>query len=81
MKINDKIKGYLKERINNWYKNTEIDYGVTGNFVDCVTDDIYLFITFVENGILLKCIISYYQEYNAEQLYNIWMESEWTKVA
>lgn len=77
----EQIKNYLREHINNWYKNTEIDYGVTGKFVDCVTDDIYLFITFEENGTLLKCIISYYQEYNAEQLYNIWMESEWKKVA
>lgn len=75
------IKNYLREKINNWYKNSEIDYEVTGKFIDCVTADNYLFITFEEDGQKLKCEICWYQEYSAEQIYNIWMESEWKEVA
>ena len=33
MKLED-LKNYLKEKINGWYKNSEIDYGVTGKFID-----------------------------------------------
>ena len=30
------IKNYLNEKItNSWYKNAEIDYGITGKFLDC----------------------------------------------
>ena len=77
----ENLKNYLKEKINGWYKNSEIDYGVTGNFIDCVTAENYLFITFEEDGQKLKCEICWYQEYNPEQIYNIWMESEWKEVA
>ena len=77
----ENLKNYLKEKINGWYKNSEIDYGVTGKFIDCETSENYLFITFEEDGQKLKCEICWYQEYNAEQIYNIWMESEWKEVA
>lgn len=74
-------KKYLKEKINNWYKNSEIDYGIKGKFIDCVTSENYLFIIFEEDEEKLKCEICWYQEYTDEQLYNIWMESEWKKSA
>lgn len=77
----ENIREYLKERINNWYKNSEIDYGVSGKFIDVVTAENYLFIIFEEEGQKLKCEICWYQEYNNEQLYNIWMESDWNDAA
>ena len=37
MKI-ENIKNYLNEKItNSWYKNSEIDYGISGKFLDCET--------------------------------------------
>ena len=77
----ENLKNYLKEKINGWYKNSEIDYGVAGKFIDCVTAENYLFITFEEDGQKLKCEICWSQDYSPEQIYNIWMESEWKEVA
>lgn len=70
-----KIKEYLKERINNsWYVNAKRDYNINGSFVDCLIYGNYLKITYLENGEYKEQVISYYQEYTLEQLYNIWME-------
>lgn len=75
------MKNYLKEKINNWYKNSEIDYGVTGKFIDCEVVGNNLIITFEEENEKLKCEICWYKEYSEEQLYNVWMESEWQEAA
>ena len=48
------MKNYLKEKINNWYKNSEIDYGVTGKFIDCEAVGNNLIITFEEENEKLK---------------------------
>lgn len=71
----ENIKSYLNEKItNSWYKNAEIDYGITGKFIDCETCLNALIIIWEEMGERLEMTINQYQEYNAEQIYNIWME-------
>lgn len=71
----ENIKSYLNEKItNSWYKNAEIDYGVTGKFIDCKTCLNALIIIWEEMGEHLEMTINQYQEYDAEQIYNIWME-------
>ena len=70
------IKHYLNEKIaNSWYKNIEIDYGVTGKFLDCEANGNDLKIIWEEMGERLEMVISWFCEYSPEQLYNIWMET------
>lgn len=76
-----KMKNYLKEKINNWYKNSEIDYGIEGSFINCIVDGHNLIILFEEEGKKYRCLVSWYTEYTAEQIYNIWMETDWEEVA
>ncbi len=74
MKLNQ-IKNYLNEKItNSWYKNSEIDYGITGKFIDAqaIGDD--LKIIWEEMGERLEMVVGWFTEYTAEQIYNIWME-------
>lgn len=76
---------YLRDKIdNNWYRNSDIDYGVTGhvNTISTYGDkDQHLLITYTENhdgghpmyDIVSECSISWYADYTPEQLYYIWM--------
>ena len=69
------IKTYLNEKItNSWYKNAEIDYGITGKFLDCEAVENDLLIIWEEMGKKQELIIAAFTEYTPEQLYNIWME-------
>lgn len=69
------IKNYLNEKItNNWYKNSEIDYGISGKFLDCEAIGNNLKIIWEEMGERLEMIVSWFTEYTPEQIYNIWME-------
>lgn len=69
------IKDYLNEKItNNWYKNTAIDYGITGKFVDVETVGNDLKIIWEEMGEGLEMIVVWFAEYTPEQIFNIWME-------
>ncbi|MDE6182292.1 MAG: hypothetical protein K2F59_03710 [Eubacteriales bacterium] len=69
------MKDYLERKINNWYRNAEIDYGVTGKFIDAeVVDKEHLLITWEEEGKIEKMTINYFETYSQEDLYNIWME-------
>lgn len=77
MKI-ENIKNYLNEKItNSWYKNSEIDYGISGKFLDCETIGNDLKIIWEEMGEQLEMVVSWFTEYSPEQIYNIWMEEVW----
>ncbi|WP_417018516.1 hypothetical protein [Anaerotignum sp.] len=69
------IQNYLNEKItNSWYKNAEIDYGITGKFLDCEAVENDLLIIWEEMGEKQELIIAAFTEYTPEQIYNIWME-------
>lgn len=71
----ERIKNYLEQKItNSWYKNAEIDYGVTGKFLDAEIIGEDLKIIWEEMGERLEYIVGWFAEYNLEQIYNIWME-------
>ena len=70
-----RIKNYLEEKItNSWYVNSEIDYGISGKFLDAEMIDEDLKIIWEEMGEQLEMIISWFQDYTLEQIYDIWME-------
>lgn len=70
----ENIKDYLKNKIAGWYENAELDYGVTGKFLDAEAVGHDLKIVWEEMGERLETLISWFTEYTPEQLYNIWME-------
>lgn len=71
----ERIKSYLEQKItNSWYKNAEIDYGVTGKFLDAEIIENDLKIIWEEMGERLEYVVGWFTEYNLEQIYNIWME-------
>ncbi|MDE6182787.1 MAG: hypothetical protein K2F59_06250 [Eubacteriales bacterium] len=73
--IKKMVKNYLERKINNWYINAEMDYGVTGKFIDAkVIDKEHLLITWEENGETEEMVINYFETYSQENLYNIWIE-------
>lgn len=71
----ENIKNYLSEKItNSWYKNSEIDYGISGKFIDCEESENNLKIIWEEMGDRFEMIVYWFTEYTPEQIYNIWME-------
>lgn len=69
------IKNYLENKITgNWYKNAEIDYGVSGKFLDAEIIGNDLKIIWEEMGERLEYVVGWFTEFNLEQIYNIWME-------
>lgn len=75
MKKETALKKYLNEKItNSWYRNTAIDYGITGKFLDCHAIGPNLIIIWEEMGERMEMVVSWFTEYTAEQIYNIWME-------
>lgn len=70
------IKKYLENKINNsWYYNAELDYGITGKFVDAVAIGHDLKIVWEEMNERLEMFVNWFTEYTPEQIYNIWMEA------
>lgn len=70
------IKNYLNEKItNNWYKNAEIDYNITGKFLDAEIIGNDLKIIWEEMDKQFEYIVGWFIEYTPEQIYNIWMEA------
>lgn len=54
------IKNYLNEKVtNNWYKNSEIDYGITRKFLNCEIIGNNLKIIWEEMGERLEMIVSW----------------------
>ena len=68
------INAYLNEKITNWYKNSELDYGIAGRFVSAEACGNDLVIHYEESGQPLEVTIAWYADYTPEQIYNIWME-------
>ena len=75
MSINQ-IKNYLSEKItNSWYKNAEMDYGITGRFIDAMQEGHNLRIVWEEMGERLEYVVGWFTEYTEpEQIYNELME-------
>ena len=73
--LENNIKKYLEQKINGWYRNAKLDYGVSGHFVDARVVDNELLIKWVEDGETYEKAILYFQDYANEELYNIWMEA------
>lgn len=72
-------KAYLRNHISGWYDSARIDYGVSGQFEDCQTygeQGQNLRIIWSEDGKRYASTVSWWTEYTAEQIYNIWMEGE-----
>ena len=67
---------YLEAKINGWYANAAIDYGVSGRFVAVEDQAPHLKITWEEEGETFTTSIPWYADYTPEQAYNIWMECE-----
>lgn len=75
------IKNYLEHQITySWYLNAAIDYGTSGKFIDCEVNGHNLKIIWEEMGQRLEAVIAWFTEYTLEQLYDIWMESDWEEV-
>lgn len=76
----DQIREYLRDKIDNsWYYNARIDYGVSGRFLDVQAygDQLqHLRIIWEEDGKRYASVVSWWTEYTAEQVYNIWMEED-----
>lgn len=71
----ERIKNYLEQKITgSWYVNAEIDYGVTGKFLDAEIIGNDLKIIWEEMGEQLEYVVGWFTEYTPEQIYNIWME-------
>ena len=72
----ERIKNYLEQKItNSWYENAEIDYGVSGKFLDAEIIGTDLRIIWEEMGQRLEYVVGWFTEYSLEQIYNIWMEA------
>lgn len=71
---------YLKDKINHYFENALIDYGVHGVLkrITIVTNkenkNQQLIVIVEEDNKESECIIDWCQDYSAEQIYNIWME-------
>lgn len=75
----DQIREYLRSKISGWYENAHIDYGVSGRFLDAQAygDQLqHLRIIWEEDGKRYASEVSWWTEYTAEQVYNIWMEED-----
>jgi hypothetical protein len=67
----------IAKRINNYYRNAYLDYGVTGECINItdITDGIsFIEITWKENGETHSMRIANEMEETPEQIFYIWME-------
>lgn len=74
------IKEFLKESISNWYEEVKRCYGIKGCFVGITINGHDLVITHEEEDVKYNTTIGYYEDYTEQQMYDIWMESEWEEV-
>lgn len=68
------INNYLETRINNWYHNSLLDYGINGRYIKAEVNGHDLRIIWEEEDERMEIEIAWFGEYTPEQLYNIWME-------
>ena len=68
-------KSFLNGKIDNWYRNAKIDYGVSGKFIDVKEENGELVVYWDENGKRKKYSFGkYWDDFSVNQLYNVWME-------
>lgn len=69
-------ENYLRNSINNWYRNAKIDYGVNGKYVDTKLDGSGNLIIYYEEDGKRKTYNfgKYWEDYTPQQVYNVWME-------
>lgn len=72
-----KIKEFLKEKINNYYKNSYQDYKIKGEFLNIKLDGNELTIIHEEQNVKYMTVIDYIDGYSLTDIYNIWQESDW----
>lgn len=79
---NEELKNYLQNKIDNsWYKNAKIDYDINGQFVNIEIIENNLYIYHEEEQEKYQTIIAWFEDYNKENIYDIWMEQDWELVA
>lgn len=79
---NEELKNYLQNKIDNsWYKNAKIDYNLNGSFIDIEVIGNNLYIYHEEEQEKYQTVIAWFEDYNKENIYNIWMEQDWEFVA
>lgn len=69
------IVNYTQEKVNGWYENAKIDYGVVGSATVAVFED-EVSITRVEDGEVSSFSISIPEllDEHVDYLYNVWCE-------
>jgi hypothetical protein len=68
---------YTNNKLNNFYKNANLDYGVNGN-ANTLVEGNKITIHFNENGVSKSWSMAFYPDYVAENgldyFFNVWME-------
>lgn len=75
------MKQYIESKINGWYMNAKADYDVDGKFISATENGDNLEIVWEEDGTRYAMTISFYKTFTPEEIYNIWMDSDWEEAA
>ena len=71
------IVEYTNSRLQNWYKNAKLDYGVEGSALAVYSPEHEsIIITAIEDGQPLEvCKVSYVLQESRDYAFNVWSES------
>ena len=75
------MKQYIEEKITGWYMNAKADYDVDGKFISATENGDNLEIVWEEDGTRCAMTIGFYKTFTPEEIYNIWMASDWEEAA
>lgn len=68
---------YTNSKLNNWYNNAKLDYGVIGSATCKISGNKFI-VNFIEDGEAKEWSMAFYPEYVEENgmdyFYNVWME-------
>lgn len=72
------MKGTEQEKITQWYKHCEEDYGISGRYIDSIYNiyDETLTIIFEESHTLRYAVIEFATFYDIDEIYGIWSSPE-----
>jgi hypothetical protein len=72
-----KLANYTNSRIENWYRNAKLDYGVTGHGKVRFGEN-EVFIDYTENGVEKTWSMAFYPEYilnnGISYIFDVWMD-------
>ena len=68
------IDNYLRNHIDNWYRDSLLDYDINGRYISAEVRGNDLHIIWEEELERREMDIAWFGDYTPEQLYNIWME-------